>query len=560
MLFYSITSVISSFLIDILVNNGRLGSALTALLVPVLPVFYLRIHGHFHRRIKNDRHRFVSTTTAFLIAGFMRGVVIHLLGFVIPGTNQSLFDNVVPLSVPLLLALVMGAVVAYRQNQHLALVTKLTSERDRLIDLSKSFEMKLQGSQIELVKQVREVLAPAIQDVKIKIGSIEKGSDTRTTDAVDALSILVSEVVRPLSHRLAETSCEQISIDKSIENESYAKKHIKTEVDTSSLLNMRFVAVLEIFETFVLGPLMRVESAPIIGDVINTLLTYFVAIVLVRNTPDRFKKLLPIRAVILWIIYFLISLLMVRSLTQIALPFLFENEYFAAHMGFRFVFVLGFVIVGIIHQQDSTADIELKSTVEQLDLLVSRLRREVAAQRKSLSWVLHGPVQSVLISTAQEITKVQDRSLSLTDLAKRMEDVVANIGSHHSTEPNLEMLLSEMKDVWGHSIRFENSVSKLGYKQLNGDLSLAAGAVEFVREGVANAYRHAQATNIKISVSVQSDNLLVIQITNDGAALNAVRNQGLGSSIFDEVCWRWSLESIDDSTQLTGYMPCALRS
>ncbi|MEY3277807.1 MAG: hypothetical protein RLZZ426_293 [Actinomycetota bacterium] len=560
MLFYSITSVISSFLIDILVNNGRLGSALTALLVPVLPVFYLRIHGHFHRRIKNDRHRFVSTTTAFLIAGFMRGVVIHLLGFVIPGTNQSLFDNVVPLSVPLLLALVMGAVVAYRQNQHLALVTKLTSERDRLIDLSKSFEMKLQGSQIELVKQVREVLAPAIQDVKIKIGSIEKGSDTRTTDAVDALSILVSEVVRPLSHRLAETSREQISIDKSIENESYAKKHIKTEVDTSSLLNMRFVAVLEIFETFVLGPLMRVESAPIIGDVINTLLTYFVAIVLVRNTPDRFKKLLPIRAVILWIIYFLISLLMVRSLTQIALPFLFENEYFAAHMGFRFVFVLGFVIVGIIHQQDSTADIELKSTVEQLDLLVSRLRREVAAQRKSLSWVLHGPVQSVLISTAQEITKVQDRSLSLTDLAKRMEDVVANIGSHHSTEPNLEMLLSEMKDVWGHSIRFENSVSKLGYKQLNGDLSLAAGAVEFVREGVANAYRHAQATNIKISVSVQSDNLLVIQITNDGAALNAVRNQGLGSSIFDEVCWRWSLESIDDSTQLTGYMPCALRS
>ena len=560
MLFYSITSVISSFLIDILVNNGRLGSALTALLVPVLPVFYLRIHGHFHRRIKNDRHRFVSTTTAFLIAGFMRGVVIHLLGFVIPGTNQSLFDNVVPLSVPLLLALVMGAVVAYRQNQHLALVTKLTSERDRLIDLSKSFEMKLQGSQIELVKQVREVLAPAIQDVKIKIGSIEKGSDTRTTDAVDALSILVSEVVRPLSHRLAETSREQISIDKSIENESYAKKHIKTEVDTSSLLNMRFVAVLEIFETFVLGPLMRVESAPIIGDVINTLLTYFVAVVLVRNTPDRFKKLLPIRAVILWIIYFLISLLMVRSLTQIALPFLFENEYFAAHMGFRFVFVLGFVIVGIIHQQDSTADIELKSTVEQLDLLVSRLRREVAAQRKSLSWVLHGPVQSVLISTAQEITKVQDRSLSLTDLAKRMEDVVANIGSHHSTEPNLEMLLSEMKDVWGHSIRFENSVSKLGYKQLNGDLSLAAGAVEFVREGVANAYRHAQATNIKISVSVQSDNLLVIQITNDGAALNAVRNQGLGSSIFDEVCWRWSLESIDDSTQLTGYMPCALRS
>jgi signal transduction histidine kinase len=560
MLFYSITSVISSFLIDILVNNGRLGSALTALLVPVLPVFYLRIHGHFHRRIKNDRHRFVSTTTAFLIAGFMRGVVIHLLGFVIPGTNQSLFDNVVPLSVPLLLALVMGAVVAYRQNQHLALVTKLTSERDRLIDLSKSFEMKLQGSQIELVKQVREVLAPAIQDVKIKIGSIEKGSDTRTTDAVDALSILVSEVVRPLSHRLAETSREQISIDKSIENESYAKKHIKTEVDTSSLLNMRCVAVLEIFETFVLGPLMRVESAPIIGDVINTLLTYFVAVVLVRNTPDRFKKLLPIRAVILWIIYFLISLLMVRSLTQIALPFLFENEYFAAHMGFRFVFVLGFVIVGIIHQQDSTADIELKSTVEQLDLLVSRLRREVAAQRKSLSWVLHGPVQSVLISTAQEITKVQDRSLSLTDLAKRMEDVVANIGSHHSTEPNLEMLLSEMKDVWGHSIRFENSVSKLGYKQLNGDLSLAAGAVEFVREGVANAYRHAQATNIKISVSVQSDNLLVIQITNDGAALNAVRNQGLGSSIFDEVCWRWSLESIDDSTQLTGYMPCALRS
>ncbi|MEY2635405.1 MAG: hypothetical protein RIS75_1345, partial [Actinomycetota bacterium] len=332
----------------------------------------------------------------------------------------------------------------------------------------------------------------------------------------------------------------------------------KTKVPVVELMNMRFVALLEVVETLILGPLMRVESGSVLGDLLGTLFTYCVARLLVRLTPRSWQSLTASRAVLIWIGYFAISLVAVRTALSSLLPSIFGNEFLAAHLAFRLVFVLGFVGIGIIKHLDSIADQELRATVEGLEQLVSRLRREVNTQRKELSWVLHGPVQSALISTAVELEMARKSGKPLVGFAQRMEEVVSSIGTGYTRSPDLDVLISEMKDVWGHSIVFDTSISQAARSHLKRDFALASSVVEFVREGVANAFRHAAAQNVTIRIFTHSDVMLNIEIINDGRPLEPSRKHGLGSSIFDEICWRWSINSLPDkTTKLTASMPCA---
>jgi nitrate/nitrite-specific signal transduction histidine kinase len=76
---------------------------------------------------------------------------------------------------------------------------------------------------------------------------------------------------------------------------------------------------------------------------------------------------------------------------------------------------------------------------------------------------------------------------------------------------------------------------------------------QVIREAINNAIKHASATNISISISDLTGNLITLEVVNDvvKSESSASTDIGLGSKIYDEICQSWKLEQGKLQTTLT---------
>jgi nitrate/nitrite-specific signal transduction histidine kinase len=67
---------------------------------------------------------------------------------------------------------------------------------------------------------------------------------------------------------------------------------------------------------------------------------------------------------------------------------------------------------------------------------------------------------------------------------------------------------------------------------------------EVIREAINNAIKHASATNISISISDLTGNLITLEVINNvmKSESSSSADKGLGSKIYDEICQSWKLE------------------
>ncbi|MEY2634278.1 MAG: hypothetical protein RIS75_218, partial [Actinomycetota bacterium] len=65
LVFFSSASLVSSFLIDILVLGGRSGALLVSVLSLIAPLSFLHFYVYFHEKVTVFSHRVVSTLLAY---------------------------------------------------------------------------------------------------------------------------------------------------------------------------------------------------------------------------------------------------------------------------------------------------------------------------------------------------------------------------------------------------------------------------------------------------------------------------------------------------------------
>ena len=451
-----------------------------------------------------------------------------------------------------LIAVLIASRIAAHRADHLALAAELQDEQRGLLAASAEFEERVAAAQQSLTDRVAAELAPTVTEIRVKLQRLEADEEKQAREAIDTLSRAVSDVVRPMSHSLLLAESSAVLERKASTAPRPHLDLLNARIDLTRILNIPFLIALELMEAMVWGPTFRVVSTSVVGDVLTSLLAGFTAGAIVAIWPHRWRQMSLLRAISnLLAIYGAVVVLPRVALHHIS-PEVFYNPYLVAHLVDRGGLLLLFTFGGALAQVDAQTRAELGRVNRELEVLVARLRRELGAHRKRLSWLLHGPIQSALVSAAIGLSR-GDR-VDVAAFNARIDDAVAQIHSGYQHHRDLDQAISQITGVWSEAMAIEVSVAPEVQELLDREPSICEAAAEVLTEATSNAFRHGAATEVGIDLKANANRQLVLRVVNNGKPLDPDHSPGLGTRLLDELCLHWSLKTEDGRTALSAVL------
>ena len=489
---------------------------------------------------KEQKSRPAFVLTAFLIAGFARGVVILSLD-VLTGQHQVGQELFRLLGGPIFsfVTFTLAAVLASNFQRHRESLAALADERYRLQIRSAGIRAKVQIQREELLGKVRSLLDPAIAKIQANL------TGTSLTEAIASLRSTVDEVVRPLSLEVAEASDE-------LEAES-GKAVIREKAPTPSRI-MLGEFIVPLWASLILS-IVLVPAAFLLEDPLSSLtilLCAFLSMFLGLGFFQWLTMKLPVPP-------FLVALL-VPSFSAISLiPIYFAAEELEWNVTVQQVnaLLLFGVCVGVTTFAAQFSQLQRKATTEnlvavnqQLEILNASLRQELWLNRRRTASVLHGPVQAALFASAMKLSQEQKPTAEL--VAEVEQDISAAIEKLNNPS-NLEGedisdLLNQIVDIWSDAAKITIEIPELLEAAVARSPLASEALIEISREFITNAIKHGKASKVSLKVSRLDDLRIAIKVVDDGQGLPPGAKPGFGSKLLSELSLVWRQTREGDST------------
>jgi len=476
----------------------------------------------------------------FLLAGFVRGVVIFQVGTefgVIPPDEWQYRL----LGSPLFIVVSLSLVTVLVSNSVRATKELANLETSRLVLEKRLSSMRAEISRMnsEVAGNVSGLISPVIQELMVKI----KGSKELARE-IQELRTTVDEVVRPLSIAIAE----------------------KTDEMSSPQVT---AAKVSIRENFRLDSKLQVSNqiVPFWSSALITLISTPAAVVFYGQDAALALALLAVATVVtLELAYFIFRRVQLRSIAALLLQVaifataggaailalslanLSAGLYPAARIITLTVIIGLAMFIGQIRQTQRYASQQKAREVnEQLELLNSQARRELWLNRRRIATVLHGPVQAALYASAMRLAQSSRPSKKLIQSVNQdLADALDVLKFDSLEETDLRDVIGQITEVWSGTCEIYSNISKAVYQVTKKNPLVGEAVTEVLREAVSNAIKHGSATEIEIDAKVTAK-LVVISIVNNGKSPVNSRGNGFGSKLYSELTHTWQLERTADS-------------
>jgi len=158
----------------------------------------------------------------------------------------------------------------------------------------------------------------------------------------------------------------------------------------------------------------------------------------------------------------------------------------------------------------------------------------------SMKWaqLIHGKVQTRFIAASGDNSAAGRQNL-ISDINRAIVDELEHSGV---SESDAALIIERITSPWSAVISINSVISK----ELT-NTALPEGAAtkleQVVEEVITNAVKHGAAQSIWLELSMESDKSLLLQIKNNGKAVETKR-KSLGTSLFDKA-GVWSLSNVD---------------
>jgi len=166
------------------------------------------------------------------------------------------------------------------------------------------------------------------------------------------------------------------------------------------------------------------------------------------------------------------------------------------------------------------------------------LNQEILDDSMKWAQLIHGRVQTRFIAASGDNSAAGRQSL-VSDINRAIVDELAHSGV---SESNAALIIERITSPWSAVISINSVISK----ELT-NTALPEGAAtkleQVVEEVITNAVKHGAAQSIWLELSMESDKSLLLQIKNDGKAVEPKR-KSLGTSLFDKA-GVWSLSNVN---------------
>ena len=550
-LLFSIPAVLSAGLFDF----DRLGGspslwimlAFTGVAVTVITIELLS--ALTKKRSWKKAHPFV-VLLILGIAGLVRGVTIFYLGQafdLIPESDLIFRATGAPIFVIALYFIADMMISSFVQHRNQ--LKRLEAQKAQLVRTRDGFEVELRRLDDAQRARVRELVAPSIWELQKHLSPGAKN----VQDAIFELKSLNEEIVRPLSHQYATAQEEQTLSNTEISAVGDSKpRGIPSQVDVSKALDPLFFTLTTVVLSFSgqVAALGLSGAVVVVGAVSALVLVMFATFkFLVRGRKFRTTTAISLTVyagaaigglagyAAVWLELVETQLFPVQSALFVALNMLFT------------------LLVGSFQQERDNSLVELTKTLEDLEILNSRLRQRAWLSRKSLAMELHGSIQGTLQSVAAKLAKAKNPSDKELEAAlTQIREAFDKVGSaDYLAGKSLAELLEDLVLLWDGALDVQIEIDDATMKALDQDQASARVLLELCREAVINAAKHGQAEQVKIH-AFSDDDFVVFTAFNDGISMTE-GNQGRGMELYKEVSHRFALHNVTDGVKLDLLLP-----
>lgn len=393
----------------------------------------------------------------------------------------------------------------------------------------------LQDENDRLLKQTRDTLMPRIDEIK----NLLQSNNTRL-DSINELRALVSEQVRPLSESLSKQS-QKLSVAPAPQDVRKVRAQLLTDrVDLRDAIRPLPMVIFGFLTQQAIISIVDTDSHGA-EPILAAGLSFLILVVFRLLIP---KQKLFSRGV---------------SLTTITLA-----AFLSTLPGFSIVFphigdlntallysmtIIGpvFMSIGIsnavvLDAARADSEAQMQKDNDQLARETALFDQQVWLAKRSWGFVVHGTVQAALtaamtrLSSAEELEAYQI-NMVLQDLDRAREA----LSKTPDINVDLTSALNSIAATWGGLCKVSWQISPRAQRALDRDSNARMCVNEIVKEAVSNAVRHGEAKQALIEIDRSDDDLLAIQVRNDGRAVPAEIEHGVGTRMLDDLTLNWSL-------------------
>lgn len=491
--------------------------------------------------------------TLFALVAVIRGIVLDT-GLLWSGAEMSSWAlfRVFAAMPTIMVALSATAVIVGSAREHRTRLTELLAVNHSLEQARDRAQHAVSDEQGRALERITAQLQDELDEL----------DPNRPLESAEALHHLAADIVRPLSHELANAVPTWKPREVPIEVPKVSSWRVISRVPAGQPFMPITTAIALVSAAMgtavmLLGLQEAVTSLAVgIPIAIGLLATFNAAMATIRPTWPSWIR--PAT----FAVFTVLAGAAAAMFTATVMPAGPDADRLVPS-SFRYTIVTVLLLAAMKAYWTVRADVltSLERRGEQLRWSVARARQVQWFQQRALSRMLHGPAQSALNAAAMRIDAAREENQPLASVVaaakSELEEVFERMSEEGHRASSLHDTVEQLASVWSGLCDVRCEISPEADKSLRRDPISRTMVAEIITEGVSNAIRHGAARNISIDVAQRTERLIQLTITNDGAPPSGEGGTGLGSRLLDECAIEWHRKHQGKGTLLEACMPTA---
>jgi len=441
------------------------------------------------------------------------------------------------LSFPLafiLLSNLRGAIIERNEN-----IAKLSEVENELLGYRDSAKQVLLDANESMRAKTIAQVTPALANIE---QLLQGRTENKTRlDLIDELRSVITDQLRPISRALQETA-EKLSMPE--------RRLVERPTSTSALsrsFNLRkslklMPAILLLFMGFPMVAFLVIDHKSMFRGILGALAFTAVMSVLRLLVPKNKEFKSPIGLILL-------TLLVAASVVPGFLITYFEygltGEVIANGVWMFGISIGAFALTAYARGVDA---LQIKYAAE-LELFNERFNKEVALfeqklwlERRAWSYVIHGDVQSALSAALTRLQRSEKLEPYEIEMVKQdLQRAKLALTKPNTREIDLSAGIDELVRAWSGVCEIKVETSARASRAIDGNRDIRNCINEICKEAISNAVRHGNAKNAEIHLSREQDDVIELEVCNDGHTILRDQPNGMGLSMIDDLSLNWQL-------------------
>ena len=380
---------------------------------------------------------------------------------------------------------------------------------------------------------VEASLASALEGVRMAHGT--------RAEVSGALRSVAQEVVRPMSHRLAQDADWGVpAVEPTPPSRGARARELLSAMAPAPpllpVLAIEFLAVPFLLQAF--GPAFAALNL-VVGTSFLFALCWLIA---------RFGPRPPMSApglVILAVAYAVAGALAALGIALVAGALGMQVPFFWTTAIFLPVAALAVSLLAALDVRRGLIEEEMASALVEEAQETARLRDSLGQLRRRLARTLHSTVQGEFIAVALALAAQEEAgSLQIGRELDRLGRVVTDrMRSSEVASVNAEDRVRDLVSLWDGVLRVDLDAEASVWPLLDADRSMQDHVIDIIAEGLTNAVRHGAATEATVRLRPEGD-CLALRIASPGS-LSPQARPGFGLASIAESSDHWAFEQSD---------------